>query len=94
MIKAEVINQYEKKWLRVYVEPDSLDGATVNNLGQLSFNGSMDSWTSEFDKSTGSMKWFEIPVPKGDKSVEVTIQQVYVQVKGPWKMDLPVTSGF
>ena len=93
LTKAEVVIQ-NGTWLRVYVEPDSLDGATVNGLGQLSVDGKEDSWSTEFDKSTGSMKWFQVPYPQGNKSACITVNQVQVQVDGPWKVDLPVIPGF
>jgi len=91
--KAEVVVQ-DGTWLRVYVEPDSIDGATVNGLEKLRVNGKEDSWCSEFDKSTGSMKWFQVPYPQGNKNVSITVNQVHVQVDGPWKIDLPVAPGF
>lgn len=93
LTKAEVVVQ-NGSWLRVYVEPDSLDGAKVNGLAKLSVDGKEDSWSTEFDKSTGSMKWFQLPYPQGKKSVSITVNQVNVQVDGPWKIDLPVKPGF
>jgi len=93
LIKAEVVAQ-NGTWLRVYVQPDSLDGATINGLARLSVDGKEDSWSTEYDKSTGSMKWFQVPYPQGNKSVSITVNQVHVQVDGPWKIDLPVIPGF
>lgn len=93
LTKTEVVVQ-DGTWLRVYVDSDTIDGATVNSLGKLSVNGKVDSWRSESDKATGGMKWFEVPYPQGNKSVSITVNQVYVQVEGPWKLDLPVVPGF
>lgn len=93
LTRAEFVNQ-NGDWLRVYVEPNSLEGASVNTLNRFKIDGNEDSSISEFDKTTGSMKWFEIPYPQGSKSVSIAVQQIYVQVDGPWKINIPVKPGF
>ncbi|WP_261486949.1 hypothetical protein [Acididesulfobacillus acetoxydans] len=42
------------------------------------------------------MEWFEIPVPKEsrDSRLTVAVDSVIVWVRGPWKMEVPVTPGF
>ena len=91
---AEVTNQNDKKWLKVYVETNSLNGAIVNMLDDLRIDGRMDSWSSEFDPSTGGIKWFQIPFPDGRKTAKIAIGRINVLVHGPWKIEMPVELGF
>lgn len=92
--KAEVVNQDNEKSLKVYVESNFLNGAVIDRLGNLSVNGAMDSWSSEYDPSTGGIKWFQIPFPNSGKNAKIEVGQINVLVHGPWKINLPVESGF
>lgn len=96
LTKAEVISQNNEDWLRIYVAPDFVDGAIINNLiSQLSVNGKpVDASMSQFDESTGGIKWFQIPYPTGQKSIKITVENINILVNGPWKLEIPVKPGF
>lgn len=96
LTRVQAINQDGNAWLRVYVASDVVDGAIINSLlSKLMVNGkTVDSAGSEFDESTGGIKWFEIPFPTGKKSVKVTVGQINVLVNGPWQIEMPVAHGF
>lgn len=94
LTKAEIVEENGTTNLRIYVQPSVIQGGIINSLDQLKINGEMVSWSSRFDPSTGGLEWFQIPVPKGAKSVRINIGQIKVQVKGPWEIKLPVAPGF
>lgn len=96
LTKAEVVSQNNKDWLRIYVAPDFVDGAIINGMiSQLSVNGKpIDAAMSEFDESTGGIKWLQIPYPTGEKSIKVTVENIDILVNGPWKLEIPVKPGF
>ncbi|WP_434511073.1 hypothetical protein [Desulfitobacterium sp. AusDCA] len=72
-----------------------IDGAIINGMiNQLSVNGKpIDAAMSEFDESTGGIKWLQIPYPTGEKSIKVTVENIDILVNGPWKLEIPVKPG-
>lgn len=91
LTKAEVVNDYDADYLRLYVRTDDNNGSIINCFRQIEINGAAESWSSQFNEITGGIKWFAIPLPKG-KKVSIQIGQISVRVKGPWELKIPLSS--
>ncbi|MDR3602927.1 MAG: hypothetical protein P4L49_21030 [Desulfosporosinus sp.] len=94
LTKSEIISDNNGISLRIYVEPDIHNGATINTLDQLTIDGRMVSWSSKFNQNTGGMEWLQVPYPTGGKDMKITVEKINILVNGPWKIEIPVIPGF